>query len=302
MQDRYAGDIGDYGKIALLRAIQSEGLSVGVNWYRVVPRDYEKNANGSFKQNDGGHLITEAYKECDELLAEQLVEIANSEIGRSIENLEGAKLISGALYYSDPVPVAKRKEWHERALERLEGANIIFMDPDNGLIVKSVGEKSARSIKYVLYDEVKECIKNNHSVLIYNHRSRKPEERYFYELYTKLKEITEGMETQLLKITFPRYSVRDYIAVCRMEHYDKVRAAFLSMTQGVWGQKKMCFINLMGDDIKDVFEFQEMCPSQEARELALKHMTDEQIRKLISTCGTTQGKAYYKSFLRGQGR
>jgi len=33
MQDRYAGDIGDYGKIALLKALQTQGLSIGVNWY-----------------------------------------------------------------------------------------------------------------------------------------------------------------------------------------------------------------------------------------------------------------------------
>ena len=35
VQDRYAGDIGDYGKIGLLRALQAQGLSVGINWYRV---------------------------------------------------------------------------------------------------------------------------------------------------------------------------------------------------------------------------------------------------------------------------
>ena len=42
MQDRYAGDIGDFGKIGLLKALQTQGLSVGVNWYRVEPMDTEK--------------------------------------------------------------------------------------------------------------------------------------------------------------------------------------------------------------------------------------------------------------------
>ena len=31
MQDRYAGDVGDYGKIALLRFLQAQGFSIGVN-------------------------------------------------------------------------------------------------------------------------------------------------------------------------------------------------------------------------------------------------------------------------------
>jgi hypothetical protein len=42
MQDRYAGDIGDYGKFALLRALASEGLSVGVNWYSIRHRPHGK--------------------------------------------------------------------------------------------------------------------------------------------------------------------------------------------------------------------------------------------------------------------
>lgn len=32
MQDRYAGDLGGYGKIALLKALQAQDLSVGINW------------------------------------------------------------------------------------------------------------------------------------------------------------------------------------------------------------------------------------------------------------------------------
>ena len=31
MQDRYAGDIGDFGKLWFLKFIEKEGLKVGVN-------------------------------------------------------------------------------------------------------------------------------------------------------------------------------------------------------------------------------------------------------------------------------
>jgi len=33
MKDQYVGDIGDYGKYALLRALITNNYSVGVNWY-----------------------------------------------------------------------------------------------------------------------------------------------------------------------------------------------------------------------------------------------------------------------------
>ena len=57
MQDRYAGDIGDYGKIGLIRALQSQGLSIAINWYLVEPLDVEKKADGTFKQEDGKYLM-----------------------------------------------------------------------------------------------------------------------------------------------------------------------------------------------------------------------------------------------------
>ena len=33
MQNRYAGDIGDYSKLGLLRALHLAGFSIGLNWY-----------------------------------------------------------------------------------------------------------------------------------------------------------------------------------------------------------------------------------------------------------------------------
>ena len=53
MQDRYAGDIGDYGKIGLLKCLQAHGFTIGVNWYRVPEMGIEKNKDGTFKQDDG---------------------------------------------------------------------------------------------------------------------------------------------------------------------------------------------------------------------------------------------------------
>ena len=33
MQNRYTGDIGDFSKLGLLRALSNAGLSIGLNWY-----------------------------------------------------------------------------------------------------------------------------------------------------------------------------------------------------------------------------------------------------------------------------
>jgi len=54
------------------------------------------------------------------------------------------------------------------------------------------------------------------------------------------------------------------------------------------------------NQFKDVFEFQKAYPSKPDREKALRNMTNEDIDKLVATCGTNQGKAYYASFKRAK--
>lgn len=46
---------------------------------------------------------------------------------------------------------------------------------------------------------------------------------------------------QILKITFPRITVRDYLAVCAAsEHYKKIQRVFAEMDKGIWGRMGMC--------------------------------------------------------------
>ena len=199
MQDRYAGDIGDYGKIALLRELQSCGLSIAVNWYLAEPLDMERKADGTFKQEDGKYRIPEKMMVCDKALSDILTGIADS-AERSVKALERSDLIPDVIYFSEPVTVDDRTGWHEKAMMKLASADVVFVDPDNGMLAKSVGKKSVRSIKYTFYEEVRE-------------------------------------------ITFPKCSVRDYLAVPASEdHREKIEAAYSAMEQGIWGKIGMCRI------------------------------------------------------------
>lgn len=242
MQDRYAGDIGDYGKIALLKALQAQGLSIGVNWYKTNALENEKNPDGSYKQDDGKYAIPEKYWSCDQTLAKKLLDIFHSK-NRSISALEEADLIPRAIYYNEPVTVNNRGIWHKTALEKLRYADIVFLDPDNGMLIKSVGKGSIRSVKYTFYEEVHDYINQSHSVLIYNHRSRKPEEKYFHEICERLQCHTDIASDCILKITFPKFSVRDYLAIpVSEEHSKKIQQAFADMEQGIWGELGVCRI------------------------------------------------------------
>src|SRR3954463_4138966 len=60
MQDRYVGDLGDYGKYGLLRVLaRSSGLRIGVAWYRVPNEGH--NADGKHTS----YLHNERFRECD---------------------------------------------------------------------------------------------------------------------------------------------------------------------------------------------------------------------------------------------
>lgn len=139
MQNRYTGDIGDFGKLGLLRALQASGLSIGVNWY-LVP-DEEHNNDGRYVQ----YLTSEDYRQCDEYLWLKLNQIVSSE-RRDVSPIENEGILK-ASFFSDMLDfsnrsteterTAVRRSWHKDALLALRGLDVVFVDPDNGLIVSS---------------------------------------------------------------------------------------------------------------------------------------------------------------------
>ena len=239
MQDCYAGDIGDYGKIALLREIHRQGLSIGVNWYKT-------DAVISKKQDDGKYCIPDYLAAYDADLSSRLRKIFHSQDGivRSIAALENEKLIDGALYFSDSVPVEHRNKWHQHAFSKLSGTDLVFLDPDNGMIVPTAKMSTQKQKKYVLDEEVKDYLSKGQSVLVYQHRPRVNEAVYIDRMIHRFMNLTtEVKRSNIQVITFPRYSVRDYFAISVNEdHHQKIKKAIDNMVNGIWGsgRRPMC--------------------------------------------------------------
>ena len=241
MQDRYAGDIGDYGKFGLLRTLSAAGLSIGVNWYKTIPSMTE------FARDDGKYRIPQGLFHCDEKLANTLYAISRPDNPeRSIQSLEAAKLIDGAVYFSDPIPIADRSIWHAKAMTTLGGCDLVFLDPDHGLLVKSVSLRSSKSVKYALYEEVGAYVAAKQSVVIYNHRCRKKWETYSKSIAEQLRLKSELPDQPIRVITFPRFSVRDYFIISATpEHDQKIQSALRSIGNSVWNSSGMCKTSAM---------------------------------------------------------
>lgn len=139
MQDRYVGDIGDYAKYSLLRAL-SRGCKLGVSWYLFPDED----------SGDGGHvgylLRPDKWRAPDpetfNALRKLMGDIFLDEQERSVVAIEQSGLLPDTTFWSHmvvhegpggPALAKYRNDWFRDSLAALESCDIVFADPDNGL-------------------------------------------------------------------------------------------------------------------------------------------------------------------------
>jgi hypothetical protein len=219
MKPQYVGDIGDFGKVLLLKHLAGLGFKIGINWVLT------ENDNGA----DGRHRDYIKYHGedclccCDRGLLEDIAPLALKEISkRKIADLEGIirSFSEGARFYSEiyPTEAAKslRGELNDRAFSELQPAQIVFFDPDNGL---ALGHGS--SVKHVYLADVERYWKRGQSVLVYHHLSRNGAHNDQVE---ELKQqLQSHFSTDQGKIYhFRRGTARVYILCLQPEHASRV--------------------------------------------------------------------------------
>lgn len=234
MQDRYVGDVGDFGKLGLLRKIADSELKVGVNWYRTYKPEEHDNNDGKHI----GYLNNKLFRKCDDVLLERLGEIVGRY--RSIAALEGAGLIPGAHYYSAILRPGNdrffsRDTWYRNSLKASSHSDIIFCDPDNGLLVKSVSLFSSKSDKYITEDELAAYYLSGKSVIFYNHRCREKEEVYL-QRFKPLQLRSEFVSAKWKGLKFVRGSIRDFIFILQPAHFEKINNVVEKMMQSNWNR------------------------------------------------------------------
>lgn len=229
MKNQYTGDIGDFTKLGMLRAINKAGFSLGINWY-LTPDE----PNHSKNYTDGKYIqyLDMPCKTPDIELFQYLRKIVKSEM-RAVKYLENDKLWTNTLFY-DPILESKlRDKWHNKAIKKLNGKDIIFCDPDNGLEVKSTRPTSKNGNKYTTYWEVTDYYKSGSSVIIYNHRDRKPESEYI-KRFLKFRELKETANAKMLYLRASRFSVRDYLFLIHKKHSSALESAIDKFLNTEW--------------------------------------------------------------------
>jgi len=228
MQDRYAGDVGDYSKFSLLRYLFSDArYHLGLIWYQYPDEDHNTDGRYISYVNDS------KYTACDPELVDKLKAVTVGE--RSVAHLEKLAILpANTVYFSKPLdfhlqyPSQSRADKHSRCEARLNwlsnarvtvaDCNVICLDPDNGLEIKSVPNfNQVKSGKYAYYSEVAQLYQGKEACVIYQHLNRTASHAdQIKQRLNRLKELIPE-EDSVFALRFSPYSPRAYFIIARVD-------------------------------------------------------------------------------------
>lgn len=184
MRHNFVNDIGDYAKYALLRALCASGqptLRLGVIWY--LTQHAESNNDGRKR----AHLVTAGWDYLDSDLLARMRRIENglqNQDQLNVSLIEASGILPpSTAYFSEPIPrvlgtprqrMSARAAWFEDARKAMAHCDLVFLDPDNGLEVRSAPITSPLSSKYATVAEIATLLETGAGVVLYQHGSRTP--------------------------------------------------------------------------------------------------------------------------------
>jgi hypothetical protein len=247
MQDRYSGDVGDFGKFSLLQCLFGNSQDrIGVIWY-LFPNETHN--------DDGGHidyLTNRDFLDCDKHLCEKLSRVVHG--NRSVAALEKAGLLSAnTVYFSEildfhrrfPSQTRKdqqeredsRKQWIARAVKEVSKCNVLFLDPDNGLQISSCSKTSQiKSGKFTFYPEISELMKDKDILVVYHHLSRNGTHENQISIKASMLRRHIAPTGRIFAIRFRPYSPRAYFIITDRSAENRVRQSLSNFMQSEYSK------------------------------------------------------------------
>jgi hypothetical protein len=224
MQDIYAFDVGDYGKLGLLRHLtRVANLSLGVLWYRTDAGSI--GADGKHV----GYLKDKRYAAPDsELWCAMGERFGGGE--RRIEGLEPF-LPTSTVFHRLRVPTdGTRQDWFQSAAALVKDADIVFCDPDNGVKFREV----CRSVRHIGLAEIHALWNAGHSLVVYHHLNRSDSHgTQIASLLARFQRELRGLGAAF-GAWFRRGSSRVFIVLAQQRHLDAIRRAMERFEASAW--------------------------------------------------------------------
>lgn len=246
VQDRYTGDIGDFGKYGLLKALSGSDLSLGIVWY-LFPDE-----GGS---GDGSHIgylepaprNVRRFRNCDPDLYDTLGEIVGDGV-RGVRSVrEYGVLPPRTTFYEETLSfedmpsigsksararLDRRKAWAWDALSTTRGCDIVFADPDNGLEGGTM-RHHRRGPKFAYFDELAPYSDRGQSLVIYHHLHRGASADK--QVHERLSQITERLG-DAFALLYRRGNLRAFFVVPTEAHKGMLFERANGLMNGPWSE------------------------------------------------------------------
>ena len=278
MKNQYVGDIGDFGKYSMLREFIKGGVKVGVNWYLT-----ENDGSNDGKFTD--YLSKDVMRRYCPKVFDALAGIANKN-DKSVSDIENSDILPGAIFYSDILKPEgtpgnreqERNSWFQESLYELKDAELIFMDPDNGLLESDDATKLGGE-KYVLPSEVERYFVSGHNVVYYCHKGRRPYEQWEAHKSIMFNRIDDAKPAIL---TYHKGSQRSYIFLIHERDFVRYRKIIDWILNGwykIFSEEYTTKGNSAGEPVGDALVIQR----EDGRTYRIEKRADGNIQMTSST-------------------
>ncbi|MCE9553880.1 MAG: hypothetical protein K8T91_10970 [Planctomycetes bacterium] len=191
MRHPYVGDVGDFGKYGLLRALHQENGSqrLGVVWYLTDAEEHNKDGKHDGYLTTASEKRRAIYRDCDPELYDVLRAVRKHR-QLNIEMMENGNVLhQSTAFFGTSLPVFRgrvreqreyktrweqREKWHSAAVHSMKNSACVFTDPDNGILFASRDsvERRKPSHKHAYWHEIAGYLSLGMSVVAYHHLGR----------------------------------------------------------------------------------------------------------------------------------
>ena len=250
MQNRYVGDIGDFGKFGLLRSLlgcrdahaTESLLRLGIVWY-LYP-DETHNSDGKYIDYlTGTSTRHSALRACDPELYDELRRLVIGNNRHIIGIRRSAILPEDTTYYervlsyprgaSQPSRHATRATWFEGAREATAEADVVFVDPDNG-ISETVHPLQKNGPKFVILNELRQFTERKQSLVIYHHLGRRRTAAQQIKNVAQSLQLNLNLSRSPWSLWYHRGTARVYFIIPQEPHKAILENRLTNFLKGPW--------------------------------------------------------------------
>ena len=250
MQDRYVGDIGDFGKYGLLRVLSgtreapaaSHRSRLGIIWY-LFP-DESHTADGKFT----GYLEDEGdnhkkFRACDPALYDALRRLVTTAERNVVAVRQSEVLPCGTAYFEPSLSYslhqprssrqATRCDWIRGALDATVESDVVFVDPDNG-ISETANPWRKNGPKFVFFDDLRRFAGRGQSLVIYHHLSRQGAHEQQIKRWSNSLRENLGLTGAIWPLRYRRGSARVFFVVPQQRHESALESRIRDFLDSPW--------------------------------------------------------------------